>query len=791
MEVTENRGHGHNTFLRLGAKLFVAFAFLLPIFFVPSQVITFQFSKAFFLVVFAVVLSLIFLITALKEGKISFPKSYTLLGLFAVLIAYVISGISSDQPSLSLLGQGFEVDTAFFVGLMAVISLLVPMSFRSKTALFNIYLALVGAFFLAALFNLIRFFAPSVFSFGIFTSTVSNLVGTWNDLGAFAGFVTLFALISLGVLEVRGLWKWALYAALVLGILFLAIVNFPTVWVIVAFFSLVFLLYFISYAKHKNGTPTVSHKMKGVSLSSLIVLIISIVFILAGNSLGNRISSALNIVQLEARPSWATTFQIAKETLKENPLFGAGPNQFVGEWLKYKPQAVNESLFWNIDFVSGIGTIPTSLITLGAVGIIAWVFFFVLFGIEGFKSIRKLRGDAFTHYLVFSSFISALYFWLIAIFYTPGHVVYTMAFLFTGIFVSTLVLEGVVEERHINFGDNPGRSFIGSLATIVLLLGVLTCGYLATERFMGYAMFNRAIIQYGADRNLDFVEEKVKRALAVEKSDVFFRTLTDIYLARLQELANRQPADSELEALRNQFQQYLTGAVSSAQAATNVNGESYQNWLSLARVYGSVVPFGVQGSYDQAVASYDKALSLYSASPSIYLAKAQLEMTSGNTLKAREYINEALKRKSNYTDAIFLLTQIEVAAGNTKKAIETVGSATLLSPTNPVLFFQLGLLNYNDKSFSKAVEAFERAVSLEPQYANARYFLGLSYDRLGKTDVAISQFEEIQKTNPDNEEVKLILENLRAGRSPFARVEPPLDDEPEKRKTPPVSESQQ
>ncbi len=778
-----------NLFSKWGSKIFLVLIFLLPIFFVPSQIVTFQFGKGFLFFAIVLVLALMFLMGVLREGKASFPKSLTLLGLLVVLVAYVFSGALSDYPSLSLIGQGFETDTAFFVLIASLASFLISVAFRSKKSLFNVYLAVVISFFLAALFNIVHFFFPS-FSFGgLFSSSVANLVGTWNDLGIFAGFVTLFSLISLGVLEIRGAWRMLLKLALILGVVFLAIVNFNTLWAVVAVFSLVFFLYSLSYAKQKNGvSSTVSGNVRTVSWSPIVVFIISLAFILFGTSLGNVISGWLNITQLEARPSWSTTVSIAKETLKENPIIGAGPNQFVSEWLKYRPQAVNESLFWNVDFNSAIGTIPTAFITLGAIGIAAWIIFLLLFGIEGFRAIRRLRGEVFTHYLVFSSWIAALYFWIMAILYTPGHAMYALAFIFTGVFIATLVLEGVVEEKHFNFSENPGKSFIGSLITIVFLVAFVTCGYLATKRFVSYAMFNNSIVSYSSNRDLNLVEERVKKALSVEEADVFFRTLADIYLARLQDLSALSPSENELEALRAQFQQYLSGAVASAQAATVANPTNYQNWLSLARVYESVVPLKIEGAYEQSLSTYERASSLNPTSPLIALSKARLEITKGNNVKAREYITESLKIKSNYTDAIFLLTQLEVSAGNTKKAIETAISGTLLAPTSPVVFFQLGLLQYNDKSFSKAVEALEQAVRLEPQYANARYFLGLSYDRLGKTANAIAEFEEIQKTNPDNAEVKSILENLRAGRSAFARVEPPLDDEPEKRPNPPVSE---
>src|SRR3989344_2191748 len=48
-----------------------------------------------------------------------------------------------------------------------------------------------------------------------------------------------------------------------------------------------------------------------------------------------------------------------KGTWQEHLIFGAGPNLFVSQWLLFKNEAVNTSLFWNTHFPYGIGLLPT------------------------------------------------------------------------------------------------------------------------------------------------------------------------------------------------------------------------------------------------------------------------------------------------------------------------------------------------------------------------------------------------------------------------------------------------
>ena len=116
-----------------------------------------------------------------------------------------------------------------------------------------------------------------------------------------------------------------------------------------------------------------------VSFSALFILLVSIAFVVQGDSLGNYVASVFNISQVEARPSWTTTLSIAGGTYKSSPIFGSGPNTFPEQWWAFRPDAVNATPFWNVNFESGVGMIPTSFVTTGMLGALAWGTFFLLF----------------------------------------------------------------------------------------------------------------------------------------------------------------------------------------------------------------------------------------------------------------------------------------------------------------------------------------------------------------------------------------------------------------------------
>jgi len=253
-------------------------------------------------------------------------------------------------------------------------------------------------------------------------------------------------------------------------------------------------------------------------------------------------------------------------------------------------------------------------------------------------------------------------------------------------------------------------------------------------------------------------------------------------------LLSQNAKNVSVDALRDQFQRLLSVALNHAQQAVLLDQADYQNWISLGQVYEAVVPLKITNAYESAVNAYRQALALNPKSPSLLLTLARLEVAHGDITKAKQYITQTLQQKNNYTEAIFLLAQIQVAEGHIKDAIDSVQAASYLSPNDIGIFFQLGLLRYSNKDFQGAASAFGLALALNSKYGNAKYFLGLSLERLGRVAEAIAQFNDLKVTNPDNKEIDLIIKNLKAGRPPFTNATPPIDNQPEKRAKPPVPE---
>lgn len=799
-EITSPHNHKESLSARIALWSILTIIFLIPLLFIPTQVVLFPFGKALLLFAGIIICFCASIISRLKDGNITLTRNYLFIALAALPITYALSAIFSQAKRLSIMGTGFEVGSLVFIVAVSLLAFFIAFFFSDKKSTLYAYVAFLIPIPLVALFQFIRLLAgPDTFSFGVLNSATSTLLGGWNDLGIYFGAAALFTFISLELLNLEKRIKIGFISILVISIFFLSVVNFTIIWYILAAFALIFFVYNFSFNKssaHLDSPVHSADSRRTVPFISFAVIIVCVIFILLKGNLYTALSSDfLNISflkrfaieNIEVRPSWGTTAQVAQDAFIRNPVFGAGPNRFVNEWLQSKPVEINNTIFWGTDFNYGIGLIPTFLITTGIVGTVAWIAFFVLFLYMGFKTLFTKIADPFLGYVSISSFAIAFYLWIFAFIYVPSPALLVLTFFFTGLFMSSLIQNKFVTTYKFSFIRDPRTSFVSVLVFIILLLGVLVASYSIGRKFIASVYFNKALIAANVNGNIDQAESHVITALQIAEEDQYYRALVDINLLKINALLSKK--DVPQEVLQNDFRRYLAAAQGAAQTAVNHDKTDYQNWLTLGKVYESIVPLNVEGSYESAQSAYAEARKLNPKSPSIVLVIARLDVAHKDIVKAKNEISQALALKPDYTDAIYFLSQIQVSEGDIKSAIASTEAAAYLNPRNSGIYFQLGLLKYDNKDYVGSEGAFKQAVTLTPNYANAKYFLGLSLSKQGKVEEAIEQFQDLATTNPDNQEIALILSNLKGGREPFANVKPPLDDKPEQRSTPPVAET--
>jgi hypothetical protein len=402
----------------------IVFVFgLLPLLFIPVIFVAFDYTKTLAVVIGVLLAVIFFSLSVLRSGKVFLSTPLALFGLWGVALATVLSAVLSGDMRDAFLGDDIGVHTSLFVVLLALIATVTSLIGLTKSTILRLYVVLTGSAVVLGLFHILRLvFGPEFLSLGIFNDLVSTPIGGWNDLALFFG---LSILLSLVALEQLPLTKWgkSLFSGVIcLALVILAVVNFFAVWIVLGLVSLVVLMYTLTKDRFAEKTLTLEGKKNSVSMQSVVlsvlVFIVSLVFIIGGGGVGGYLSKLTGISYIEVRPSFEATMEITRSVFGENAFVGMGPNKFVDAWRLYKDPSINETVFWATDFKGASGYITTFFVTTGIVGIVAWLTFFGLFLFAGFRMLFKsTHADRFWYFIGSSSFAAAAYLWGMSLVY--------------------------------------------------------------------------------------------------------------------------------------------------------------------------------------------------------------------------------------------------------------------------------------------------------------------------------------------------------------------------------------
>ncbi len=709
----------------------------------------------------------------IQRQELTIPK-YSLLGLVWLLpLAYLISTLFAGDGK-SMFGSMLSMDSLAFFAVGALVLTVSAVLLRSQQRILGLYLTMLASATTLSIIQIVLFFArPAVEASGVILTSLS-LLGTLNDLAVFFGVIIIFTLISLLALPVTAIVRAILGVVLALSLFFCSVVNLTVLWWIIGLFGLGCFVYSISTA-YMSGVEA----KKGISFAALATLIVAAIFLFGPMTVTELPSKWADVGELEIRPSWQSTVSVGRSALADNMIFGAGPGSFQYQWSKHIPSEIHATMFWRHDFPYGVGFIPTSIVSTGLVGVVAWLLFFASLLWMGFKTFLispQSKDSDLARYVRTVAWFGAVYLWMIAIIQVPSPALVLIAFVFTGVFLASLIRpENPSTFVTLSFRKNPRIGFLTTLLLTLVLLVAIGGVYGFSTRFFAEVRFNEAMRVINSEKKVDEGEQMIIRATALYPKDEYYRILSDIDLYRINVLLNSRLEDAEAQ---ERLKSLLARTIANATEATERGPKNYRNWSNLASKYQSISTLNIDGSAESAIGAYQRAIEMRPGAPDLLLALATLERSQGNIEQARVYVEQAISMRRSYTDAIFFLAQLQLESNDVANAINSVHAITLFEPKNPVAFFQLGLLHYGAGDYKNAETALSQAVRLANEYANARYFLGLTYWRLERTNESIAEFEKVLETNPENNEVRAIISNLRAGNAPltvFASSTPAAD----------------
>lgn len=761
--------------------------FLIPLWAMPFTLDVLEINKQTLLVVIAVVALMAWFGRMMALRQVEFKRTVLNLIVILYLVGYGIISWFSDDRYQSFVGTG-GLQQFSFLSLLAMVIMYFVISNNVRNLKFirNMAYALIGTSTLVAIFGIFQMLGIHTVWFAEFTKAVTfNTIGTVYAMGIFLTlglmFINAFILVMLTGGEVflpKGKWeliaKIVMIVAAAIHVLALIILDFWIIWVLAVIGSVILLAFAIVRAGEFK--PGVSFMMP------MLTLVIAILLLVVNLPLGADLPA-------EISPSTSASFNIAKSSLQDSPLVGSGPGTFGYDYTEFHAQAVNNTVFWNVTFDRGNSYIITLLATTGLIGVVLWL---VLIAVAIVRSIINLFKDKRAEIWRYILAVGAVF--IVAV---VAKFMYSSTLTLEFLFWILLGILGALLSREwfrAEFKVSPRAALIMSFVFILLIVASVSVLYLVGQRYVGEAVFAKAVRMDQERESVDSVLEKINSAVRLNQyEDTYLRNLSVAILAKFNDDISNEAAQQNT----NYIQSLINDMIAISRAATNMNSANVANWANQGFIYQKLIPY-VQGASDFAIEAYAKATELAPVNPIYYteLAKIHIAVADGNApliqaedqkvaaeaktiveenlSKAEENLSKAIEVKLDYAPAHYQLALVYDRQGRLTDAIAKMEQVAAANPEDVGVAFQLGLLYLRNGDNGKAQNALEWAVEIVPSYSNARWFLATVYENQGNLEAAIKQVEEVLNLNPGNTSIEQRLNNLNE----FGTSQPPAIPNP-------------
>lgn len=742
----------------------IALAALVPVFVIPVSWASVPQGKMLLLGSLVTVALIAWAIVRISEGSLFIPRSPLFFAGLFLPVAYVVSALASGAASVSFVDGLVSQDTVTTIlllyAVMALSALVFPRGSDAGTHMLRA-VTLGGA--LVVLFQTAHLFFPDTLSLGgALPGRASSIFGSWHDLGIFLGLLLFLSVVARQTSLAPGVFSRVVYGGLGVGsFLLLVVVNSADVWIALAILFALTTLYLWFSSQGPVLRPSKLSLRRSAPYAGLAALAAALA--LWGGSLYPMLPERVQVIQLEVRPSWQGTFAIGEKVFAGGStlLFGSGPNTFTREWGLFKPPDINATDFWNADFTAGIGVIPTSFVTVGAFGALAWLTLGATLVAGTVALVRRRIFSGIGSDVRVLCCGAGLYLLAFHVVHVPGPALGVLTFLMLGICVFAESSDTEDGRMSLSLSTDSNAGVIRMIA-FAIGIGLLAVTAVQVIRaVVSDTLVGKAVAAYSASGELEDARLLVGRALAVfSNNDRAHRAAIEVGLLQLRALATQDASDEESQSrLRDTLERTIAHGLS----AVAINDSNYQNWLALANLYENLAGAGIPGAYENARSAYEKANQKNPTNPLPLVRLAQLNAAQGEQNVALVNLNAALGLKPNFAPALFLRSHIHAAAGRFKEAREDAGQAVRVAPEDPLGWYNLGIILYGERSYGDAAVALEQAVTLQDNYANALFVLALSYEGLGKRDLAIRALQRVLALNPENDTVPGMIRNIERG----------------------------
>ena len=167
------------------------------------------------------------------------------------------------------------------------------------------------------------------------------------------------------------------------------------------------------------------------------------------------------------------------------------------------------------------------------------------------------------------------------------------------------------------------------------------------------------------------------------------------------------------------------------------------------------------GNFDEAITAGEEALKRFPKNKAIHMDMGDILSSQGKVDSAIYHYEKVIQINPQSARAALLKGVILENQGKWDQAKDLYQQAAKLEHNNPLGQFYLGRALLQGNDLENAEKSFQMAVILKPNLLQARKYLAWVYERLGKPEEALKEYNLFIKLKQDNAFIKERIEKLQ------------------------------
>lgn len=361
---------------------------------------------------------------------------------------------------------------------------------------------------------------------------------------------------------------------------------------------------------------------------------------------------------------------VALETIKNRPLFGIGPGNFINAYTLYKPLFAPNIAYQNLDFLpsqNSSNSFFQILTTTGVLGLFSYLLFIL-------ACLTQLIPKNPSEPISIGITISFIIFLILSAL-TPVHLILVFfIFIFLGLSQS---LEDKPPRLVISLEENEENQ-VNLLPFLLTFFLALVMGFLSYRLILGEYYEKIAIdaaVKNDAQKALEFAQKAIDQ-----------NPLNDTYHSNLAQVAFAvgsstlaQKGQDLTENDRNNISQIFQKAIAEGKEAVNLNPQKVYNLQTLATIYAGLVKVA-PGTEQFAVDTYQKAISIDPTNPRLRLELGGIFFGRNEFATASAIFRNAVFLQANYANAHYNLGHSLLRLNQFEEGVNELTNAASLLP---------------------------------------------------------------------------------------------------------------